>query len=285
MCKTNRVMNAMFFLLLTVISRSANSQPLPFYSAPPAQELAITTNQTTTLVFPSSIKSVDRGAPSLAAKTIKGITNVLKIKAAFSAFPASNLTVFTADGSIYSFHVTYAQNPEQLLLDFTRHQSAPDSLSPVLFANVSESDLARHVDTVLSFAANRSHPHARVTGGIHLRLTGLYAHDGVAYFRFRMRNRSAVRYEHDFLRCYIEDAHRQKRGVRSEKEVAPLTQRWTCDQQVTANSAATIVIAVKQFTIADNKRFLVEVYEKNGDRRLTVVIKGKDLLKVTNVPY
>jgi hypothetical protein len=39
------------------------------------------------------------------------------------------------------------------------------------------------------------------------------------------------------------------------------------------------VIIVPKFTIPDKKEFLIELFEKNGGRHLTLQIKNKHLLK------
>ena len=50
--------------------------------------------------------------------------------------------------------------------------------------------------------------------------------------------------------------------------------------QIENRKYITVVAAFEKFTIADNKLFVTEVYERNGDRRLICKMKGRHLLQV-----
>ena len=65
--------------------------------------LDITYSKTTSLVFPFSIKGVDRGSKDVLAQKAKGVENVLQLKAARRSFPETNLTIITADGNLHHF--------------------------------------------------------------------------------------------------------------------------------------------------------------------------------------
>src|ERR1700712_5502863 len=68
---------------------------------PPAP-LDITWHKTTMLIFPYPIQSADRGDQYVLAEKVKGVDNVLKVKAGQAGFEESNLQVITSDGAVYS---------------------------------------------------------------------------------------------------------------------------------------------------------------------------------------
>jgi conjugative transposon TraN protein len=287
MCSKKFVWIGIILLFIFQVSgQSVFSQPVINYTAPAIEQLEITTNQTTTLVFPASIKSVDRGDAAILARTIKGIANVLKVKAAIRGMTASNLTVFTGDGAIYSFRVVYVASPSVLLLDYSHPAGTRPSLEkPLLFSSgpMTETEIARYADTVTNLPRNRSHPRAPVRGGIHLQVNGLFLCNGVLYLRLKGRNDSPVPYNIDFLHYYIKDKHQQKRVISMEQEVHPILQQFRNGNQIAAGKTTTLVVAFDQFTISDQKKFTIEMFEKNGDRRLTCSLKGKHLLQLQSL--
>ena len=62
--------------------------------------LQITTDKTTSLIFPHPIKHVDRGTKDVLVQAIKEADNILLVKAALKDFAQTNLSVVTDDGSI-----------------------------------------------------------------------------------------------------------------------------------------------------------------------------------------
>ena len=74
-------------------------------------KLNITTDKTTSLVFPFAIKHVDRGTASVLAQQVKEAPEILLVKAAAKDFTETNLSVVTDDGSVYAFTVTYDIKP------------------------------------------------------------------------------------------------------------------------------------------------------------------------------
>src|SRR5688500_314931 len=67
--------------------------------------LCIATDKTTSLIFPFSIKHVDRGTKDVLVQPVKEADNILLVKGAVNNFPETNLSVITSDGSVYTFTV------------------------------------------------------------------------------------------------------------------------------------------------------------------------------------
>ncbi|MBK8310909.1 MAG: DUF4138 domain-containing protein [Chitinophagaceae bacterium] len=76
-----------------------------FVSATAQTTLGITTDKTTSLVFPFAIKHVDRGTQAVLAQQVKEAPTILLVKAAEKDFAETNLSVVTDDGSVYAFTV------------------------------------------------------------------------------------------------------------------------------------------------------------------------------------
>ena len=277
------VVTATLMLLFAFLNQRVEGQSPADSLFPTIRNLDITTNQTSILVFPTPIKSVDRGCPAVLTKAIKGISNVLKVKAATSVLPPSNLTVFTADGAIYGFRVNYSDNPAQFLLDYSHHQQGERRDRPLLFINATETDLNNEMDSVAKRKSHHIHAHSSPQGGVHCKIKGIFAHEGIAFFKLSLQNRSAVPYHVDFLRYFIRDRHRQKRTVASEKGLIALAQSFLPDSTVAPHGEITIIVAFNQFTIANNKQFFIEIFEHNGDRRIVSTLNGKQLLKAVAI--
>ena len=61
------------------------------YQSIPALSLEVSTRQTSVIIFPTAIKSIDRGNGNIITKTVKEIGNVLKVKAATDSFQCTNI--------------------------------------------------------------------------------------------------------------------------------------------------------------------------------------------------
>ena len=60
--------------------------------------LCISTAKTTSLVFPFSIRHVDRGTKDILVQQVKEADNILLVKASSKNFSETNLSVVTEDG-------------------------------------------------------------------------------------------------------------------------------------------------------------------------------------------
>ena len=73
--------------------------------------LCISTDKTTSLVFPFSIRHVDRGTKDVLVQQVKEADNILLVKASAKNFSETNLSVVTEDGSVYTFVINYEEKP------------------------------------------------------------------------------------------------------------------------------------------------------------------------------
>jgi len=235
-------------LLLTLLCSTTIAQP---------DTISITTNKTTSIVFPLTIQSVDRGIKDLLVQKVKGAENVLQVKAG-KDFPATNMTVITADGKVYSFIVYNTDGPSVINITTTGS----------VFEKVAGSK---------PFIRKKYRAY-----GINLRLAGIYIEKDILYFRLELANHTNISYDIDMLRFFIKDKKQSKRTASQELEQLP--------QQVHGNTAfipagskQTIIAALSKFTIPDKKILTVRVTEKNGGRNVKLRIRNRNIIKAKTI--
>lgn len=238
-----------------------------FVSTKAQTSLCISTEKTTSLVFPFAILHVDRGTQSVLAQPVKESPTILLVKAATKGFPETNLSVVTADGSIYSFMVCYDSNPATWVYHLPINKSAT-------LATYSNGIL----DNPKTMCGIKDHK-----WDMQAKISGIYIKGDVIYYQLCLANQSPVDYDIDLLRFYIRDKKKGKRTAVQENELKPLYVAGNTSQ-VKANSKSTIVVALEKFTIPDAKYLAVQVMEKNGGRHLFMKINNKKIMQAITLP-
>ncbi len=241
------------------------------------QSIEVTFNKTSSLVFPTVIKSVDRGSRDVLAQKAKGVENVLQLKAARPGFTETNLTVITADGRILHFTVNYSKEPVSQVVNIGDDESASDNPQKLIFqSTMTEFELENYASQIVNakrgirFIGESKHK-------IALSLNGIYIRDNTIFYHFRIRNSSNINYDIDFLRFFVQDKAKVKRTASQEVDMKPVYV-YGDDQQIVANTVQDIVYALEKFTIPDAKRLHIEMFEKNGGRNLELSIRNKTIV-------
>ena len=228
--------------------------------------LEITYWQTTTLLFPYAIQSVDRGSAQILAQQAKGVKNILQLKAARRHFPSTNLSVVTSDGQFYSFVIEYAEHPSVLSLEV-----APNTKGQLAAKPVPADTLAAIAGRIQAF---RPHVHVGTRDQLlGLRLRNVCMDSSSLWFSFDLTNRSGIPFAADRLRFYIKEKKQPRRTAVQEKYLTPLY-----------TDALHLIFAFTPFTIKCSQRFYVQVGERSGARLLTLPIRYKTLLKARAIP-
>jgi conjugative transposon TraN protein len=266
-----------FLLLLniSVFSQIVGSTVIEPY------HLNISFFKTTNLIFPYSIKSVDRGSKDVLAQKANGVENVLQIKAAKKDFDETNLTVITADGKLYSYLLKYADNPLALNLQFSAGDKSRNN-ALFSFENYNEAQIKMDAEQV-AHEKRTVHSINDKKYQMKFALNGLFVRGNVMYYQFKIENRSNINYDIDQLRFFIRDKKKAKRTATQEIEIKPLyVQNDTIS--IAGTSERIIVFALSKFTIPDKKYFAVELMEKNGGRHLIMKLNNNDILKAIPLP-
>lgn len=229
--------------------------------------ICITTDKTSSLVFPSPILHVDRGAKAILVQGIKDAPHVLLVKAAAKNFLETNLSVVTVDGIVYSFAVRYLTQPEEQVYHVAAKKPSP-------LQNYA-TGILDNPQTIKGIRDSKWDMVAEVTG--------IYIQSDVLYFQLHLTNNSPIDFEPELMRLFLRDRKKAKRTAVQEQELTPLL--------VTANpgiikamTSHTMVIAVQKFTIPDAKKMLIQLMEKNGGRHLQLKITNKKLMRSILLP-
>jgi conjugative transposon TraN protein len=238
-----------------------------FVSAMAQTSLCISTDKTTSLVFPFAIKHVDRGTESVLVQPVKESPTILLVKAATQDFTETNLSVITDDGSVYSFAVCYDQKPAV----WVYHLPVKEYATLSSYANA----ILDNPPTMRGIKDNKWDMLALVKG--------IYIRSDIVYYQLALVNQSPIDYDIDLLKFYIRDKKKSNRTAVQENELKPLSVAGNITQ-VKANSSSIIVIALDKFTIPDAKYLAIEVMEKNGGRHLRLKVNNKNIMQAIPLP-
>ena len=242
--------------------------------------LTITYNKTTNLIFPYSIKSVDRGSRDVLAQKAKGVENILLVKAGRENFTETNLSVITSDGKLYSFILNYSNNPSLLNISFTKDTTLEETV-PLLQSENNEAQLQLTTERI----ANEK----RVLHGIKdykyrikLQLNGIYIKGDIVFYQMEIKNHSNINYDIDMLRFFIHDEKKSKRTASQEIEMRPLYVYG--DTSVIKGGLKNILVfALPKFTIPDKKYLSIQLMEKDGGRHLQLRVHNRTIVKAKPV--
>ncbi len=246
-----------------------------------SDSLIIGHSKTTTIVFPHAIKSVDRGSNAVLVQKVKGIENILQLKAAYADFNETNLTVVTSDGQLYSFVLNY--NEKDAMLNWAIRKTKQGIVADLgLSEKENEAELQ-------SFAELASHENKNLDGvkdnknGMKLQLTGLFIHQDIMYYRINVANNTDVNYDISQFRFFIRDQKKAKRTASQEIEVTPsyVHNRVTV---IESRSEVCLVFALEKLTIPDKKYLAIQLMESKGARHLELQVRNKKMLQLAVLP-
>lgn len=247
-------------------------------------KMEVTYDKTSHLIFPTAIRYVDLGSEYLIAGKAEDTENVLRIKASVRDFEQeTNFSVITNDGRFYNFNVYYSSYPEVMSYDLQTMQKVVDKANgnDALFeelGNNSPSLAALLLETIYKKDKRIVKHIGAKSFGIQFILKGIYIHNGKYYFHTELRNSTNVPFGIDFINFKVVDKKVAKRTVIQEHALTPL-RTYKLLEEITRNATEQNVFLLDQFTIADDKVLLIEIYEKNGGRHQTLQVENSDLIQ------
>lgn len=247
-----------------------------------ADNVELTYNKTSSIIFPALITSVDRGSRDILAQKAKGVNNVLQLKAGKVNFKETNLTVITADGALHYFTVRYADKPSVLTINADR-QFSPESPTEIEFSSeLTQVELEQHANAILESPRTR-----RIKGQskyqMKMELQGIYIQDNTMFFHVKVENQSNIPYHSDVFRFFIKDKQKAKRTASQELSQKPVYQLGTTEL-IQGKSTNNVIVALPKFTIPDAKHLVIELLEKNGGRHLVLTINNKTIVNASLIP-
>jgi conjugative transposon TraN protein len=267
-----QIVSLIFVCLSFVIANAQSSVS----GIPP---LFITTNKTTSLIFPAAIRHVDRGTKDVLVQQVKEAENLLLVKAALPGFMETNLSVLTADGHLYSFDVSYDSLPLLLV-----YRLSPPPVSEIIAFKDEAMNTARVEHYAKSLLSEKKTIHGvrNTIWDMQAGVNGIYIKENVMFFQLLLKNGSSIDYDIDFIRFYIRDMKRNRRTASQEVELKPLSIQGNTEM-VKGNEDTRLVVAFEKFTIPEAKFLVIEVMEKNGGRHLTLRVHNNKILKAKPV--
>jgi conjugative transposon TraN protein len=246
-----------------------------------SDSLVIAYSKTTSIVFPFAIKSVDRGSQDVLVQKVKGLENVLMIKAAQKGFFQTNLTVVTADGKLYSFVLSYDESCPQLNL--TLNKEKPEGQEIYFSSETGNEENIQKYSKLAFYDKKKLGGEKEIKYNIEFQLSGIFIREDVMYYRINVTNNSKISYDIDQLRFFIRDTKKVRRTASQEIEITPI---YILNNAVKIDGQAenTFVFALPKFTIPEQKHLAIQLMEKNGGRHVELHVKNTKLVQVTVLP-
>jgi conjugative transposon TraN protein len=240
-----------------------------------AQSLEVSWDKTTVLIFDSQIQSVDRGSRMLLGQKDDMALNLLKLKAGSRELPPTTLHVLTVDGQIHEFQVQYAENPIKTTWDFRNAEMGRNGLlSKYKMDQAGLDNLAFALADEKNSTLKKANRYA-----VEMRLKGIYYQDGLLLFDLRLANYSAIPFQISGPEFRIADSKGKKQSTQRDQKLNP----WltSIEKPVVSHmeEQGVMLFAFPSFTIANNKKLLIQLSESQGDRELELRIRGRKLLR------
>jgi conjugative transposon TraN protein len=257
----------------------------------PPYNLEVTFNKTVHVIFPSAVKYIDLGSPNIIAGKAEAAENVVRVKSTIKGFEnETNFSVITDEGSFYSFNVKYADEPQKLnieMKDFIHDGKTVNRPNNSMDIYLSElgSESPKEVNLVLKSIYQSNKKEIKNVEskrfGIQFFLKGIYIQNDLLYFHTEVKNSSNVPFDVDFIRWKIIDKKVAKRTAIQETVIEPV-RAFHFVTKIQGQSSERTVFAINKFTIPDDKKLVVELFEKNGGRHQQVNISVGEIIQVKN---
>lgn len=127
-------------------------------------------------------------------------------------------------------------------------------------------------------AARAGHGHNHSSdGGMDLRLQRIYLHDGLLWMQFRARNRSAFDFRVGWTEFMVREKLRVKKMATQELRLQPRAKKEPF--LISGDSTVELDYGLLPRVIGRDKELVDELRERNGDRRLRLVVSSKEILR------
>jgi conjugative transposon TraN protein len=270
MKRANYLFLISLLLVCVSVNPQSNARETVFYEDQ-YKNLQIGFSKTTSIIFPYTIKSIDKGSAEVLVQKAKGVENILLVKAAKQHFFQTNLTVVTSDGKLYVFVLNYDDSCPDLNF---KAENAVAASRDVLFSLENENQKRIEQCALTAYSKKK-----KISGlkkskyQIRLEVNGIFIQQDVLYLRIVFENKSKINYDIDQFRFFIRDKRKSKRTASQEIELEPLY-ATSSSSVIPYKSEIIKVYALEKFTIPENKYLTIQMIEKNGGRHLEVDINN-----------
>ncbi|GAB2547017.1 conjugative transposon protein TraN [Spirosoma aerophilum] len=248
----------------------------------PSYAIQVSNSKTTHIIFPYEIRYADLGSKDIAGEAVEKASNVFRLKAlGQNPFMETNLTVVTADGRLFSFLITYKEQPDAVTYDLTKVLLDGDVSKSAKVSSGSQARLADNLNRQgeLAMHSRRKIRHIGFKAqGMNLYLRNILYKDDVMYLVLGIENGSKLDYDIDYLRTYV--MQMKKAGESSATQDVPVDPIKVFDAAegvIPRHDELIKVIAIERLTLEKDRRLVVQVGEESGGRQLAIQIGPEEL--------
>jgi conjugative transposon TraN protein len=239
-----------------------------------AQQVPVSGHRVTTLLFPMPIRAGVRVSRDVQVEKVKGVENVVALRATRGYFAPTNLAVFGVDGRVYSFNLEYADTAAAWQY---RVEVMGDTARGLILTGLpaDETQLIRDARLI---AGKRHWMHEAVNiRKMRVVVTGIWSADSLVWLAGQINNRSRLDFDMSRVRLFTEDRKLVKRMAIQEGELEPV---WKSSLElVPGETTEPIALGYRSITVPKDKRLVLEVAERDGGRLIRVRIPYKKILE------
>jgi len=274
--KSQVLLMTVMALLLTVLGLSLRAQEPGFHlEGTGSPSLPVTGRKMTNVIFPIDIAAGVRVSRDVLVQKVRGIENVIELKALKRDFAPTNLSVFGKDGRFYSFVLRYVE--DTTILDYRVVSDGDRGDVQVRLLGWPTSPERLRADGRM-LASRRGFLHRRaVADGLRLALKGAYLRDSLLWLSLELQDRTVIGFPGGSLRIYSEDRKKIKRTATQELDMAPFF--WEGFGGLRGRGRRVAAVALRPFVAGRGKRLVVEVSDPEGGRQVVLRVKGRLLLR------
>lgn len=235
----------------------------------------VTVEKMTNLIFPEAVQIGVKVSRDILAQKVRGVENVIELKAVRRNFTVTNLSVYGKDGRLYSF-LLYPGDSGVMNFRVDGDLGAAYAGSEVMLSGL-PADVVRLRGDALELVGRRGFLHRRVrVDGLRLRMTGVYMRDSLEWVVLDIANRTQIAWTGRFARYFVEDRNRVKRRAVQDWVVAPVY--GGLPGPVGGDLTVRFAVGFLPFAVPSGKRLVVELAGADG-RMVRMTVKSRLLLK------
>ena len=195
----------------------------------------------------------------------------------------SNLLVVNRNGSIFSYIVRYKKQLSTLNY-FIPLSNSIGNEKPLVSDSIQTATVKDSVDNrtyyyhkFCSYLLNRNQRIGRIkkrNEGIVLSVENIVFDKEELYFVIQIENNSTFDYDLNFLNLSIETRQKGKRKSLQKLILEPIY-KYNLPSRITEGKVIRLVYIVPKFSISNDRRLVVELNEKNGERDLKLKVSHK----------
>ncbi len=240
-----------------------------------SRTLPVTGRKMTNVIFPVNILAGVRVSKDVLVEKVKGVENVIELKALRRDFAPTNLSIYGMDGRLYSFVLRYVEDTD--ILNYRVVSDGNVGEARVHLSGWPASPEQLRVDGRM-LAGKRGFLHRRTAAdGLRLALKGVYLRDSLLWLSFELRDRTAMGFSAGSMRVFTEDKKSVKRTATQELDITPVFSEGI--GVLAGETRQATAVALRPFSVGRGRRLVIAISDGEDVRRVVLRVKGRLLLR------